>query len=848
VAPTGTGTRGISSLVEDNAVGTALLAPDRAPLSYGGLRDLIASAAARLAERDIGTSDRVVLVVENGPEAATAFLSLACAATCAPLNPAYRRHELDFYLDDLRARAVVVARDLDSPVREAARERGIDVLELEVPPGAPAGIFGLDGPLPDRAEVPADRPDEPALLLHTSGTTSRPKLVPLTQRNLATSARNVAETLSLARDDRCLNVMPLFHIHGIVAALLASLHAGGSVACTPGFHPVRVFEWIHDLEPTWLTAVPTMHQALLARAGESSAATRAHRLRFIRSSSAALPPAVLERLEATFGVPVIEAYGMTEAAHQMASNPLPPGRRRPGSVGTAAGPEIAVLAPDGVELPAGSLGEVAIRGENVFAGYEQNPEANAASFANGWFRTGDEGVLGEDGVLTLHGRIKELINRGGEKIAPLEVDDRLLSHPAVAEAVTFAVPDGRLGEEIAAAVVLADGRSADERALQGFVAETLAPFKVPRKILVLDEIPKGPTGKVKRVALAERLGLSSVRAGPAEHAEPRTAFERWIADIWADLLGVPSIGRDDDFFALGGDSILGAEAVARLRELTGRDDLPLVSIVRAPTVATMARELDGDVAALTRSGPISLRPGSSGQPFFFVHGGDGEVLGFAALARAVGPGCSFYGIRARGIDDGVEPDASIAAMAAAYVEGVRAVQPRGPYRVGGFCVGATVAIEMARALEEAGESVSLVVVDPRLPRPDDVRYRLWLAGRRAAQMRSIRSTLRPVVRSSKRILGRGTPKAGPPAGAGIESAIAHLREEHRPSPCFVPAVAILGDQHAQYDIPAWHLERILPNARTVRIPLPHTPMLQPPGVELLARELRGALQLGDDLA
>jgi thioesterase domain-containing protein len=287
--------------------------------------------------------------------------------------------------------------------------------------------------------------------------------------------------------------------------------------------------------------------------------------------------------------------------------------------------------------------------------------------------------------------------------------------------------------------------------------------------------------------------------------------------------------------------------VARLRELTGRDDLPLVSIVRAPTVAAMARELDGDVAALTRSGPIPLRPGSSGQPFFFVHGGDGEVLGFAALARAVGSGCSFYGIRARGIDDGADPDASMAAMTGAYVEGVRTVQPRGPYRIGGFCVGAAIAIEMARALDAAGESVLLVVVDPRLPRPGDLRYRLWLSGRRVGETRSIRSTLRPVVRSSKRILRRDAAKADAPAGAGIESTIARLRDAHRPSPCFVPAVAILGEQHAQYDIPAWHVERILPNSRTVRIPVLHTPMLQPPGVELLAREVRSALDLRHDL-
>jgi acyl-CoA synthetase (AMP-forming)/AMP-acid ligase II len=351
--------------------------------------------------------------------------------------------------------------------------------------------------------------DDPALLLHTSGTTSRPKLVPLLQRNLLASAESIGRTLALTRDDVCLNIMPLFHIHGLMAATLASLAAGASVSCTPGFNALKFFAWLDEVRPTWYTAVPTMHQAILARAERHRDMLARGRLRLIRSSSASLPAPVMMEMEKTYGVPVIESYGMTEASHQMASNPLPPRARKPGSVGLAAGPEVAILDEDWKELPRGQVGEVSIRGPNVTPGYEANPEANAKSFRDGWFRTGDQGVLDEEGYLRLTGRLKEQINRGGEKFSPLEVDDVLSSHPAVAQALTFAMPHDKLGEEVAAAVVLREGATATERELRQFCASRLAEFKVPRKVVLLTEIPKGATGKLQRIGLAQKLGLGS---------------------------------------------------------------------------------------------------------------------------------------------------------------------------------------------------------------------------------------------------------------------------------------------------------------------------------------------------
>ena len=478
----------------------------RPSLTHGGLRDLAERTVAWLNAHGIGRGDRVGIVLPNGPEMATAFLAIAAGATTAPLNPAYRLEEFEFYLSDLKAKALVVADGVQTPAREAAVKLGVQVLELV--PGTAAGEFSLTGGTPGAATQPGMAgPEEVALVLHTSGTTARPKIVPLTQANITASARHIGATLALTEADACLNVMPLFHIHGLIAAVLSSIGAGAAVCCTPGFDALKFFRWLDEERPSWYTAVPTMHQAILARAPRNAEIIQRAPLRFIRSSSASLPGPVMRSLEETFGVPLVESYGMTEASHQMASNPLA-GPRKPGFVGLPAGPEVAIMDDDGTILPKGGIGEVVIRGPNVTPGYEANPEANAKAFTNGWFRTGDQGMFDEDGFLLLTGRLKELINRGGEKVSPLEVDGVLSDHPAVAQALTFAIPHSKLGEEVGAAVVLREGAVLTERELRDFAATHLADFKVPRKVVFLPEIPKGATGKLMRIGLAEKLGLS----------------------------------------------------------------------------------------------------------------------------------------------------------------------------------------------------------------------------------------------------------------------------------------------------------------------------------------------------
>ncbi len=473
--------------------------------TYADLRQTVERLAGQLRAAGASASGRVALVLPNGPPMAAAFLAAASAGAAAPLNPRYRAEELALSFGELGVKVVVAAPgveeipDLPSVRRLDLRGEGLDLTLVESGGGAPIV------PVP----VPPPAPDDVALVLQTSGTTARPKTVPLTHANLTASAATIAASLALDASDRCLMVMPLFHIHGLIAGLLAPLSAGGAIACPGDFNAFRFFEWLETFKPTWYTAVPTMHQLILARAERHADAIERSRLRFVRSSSAPLPPVVLERIEETFGAPMIEAYGMTEATHQMATQPLPPAVRKPSAVGRPTGVEIVILDADGRTLASHERGEVSIRGAGVTAGYEANPEANATAFtADGWFRTGDEGYLDEDGHLFLTGRLKELINRGGEKVAPREVEEVILQHPAVRQAVCFTLPHATLGEDVATAIIREDGAELDEAAVRDLCGQHLAPFKVPRTVVFVDEIPVGPTGKLQRIGLAERLGLA----------------------------------------------------------------------------------------------------------------------------------------------------------------------------------------------------------------------------------------------------------------------------------------------------------------------------------------------------
>ncbi|MEH2053067.1 acyl--CoA ligase [Nostoc sp.] len=490
---------------EDNH--PALVTPEGRSLTYQQLRDNVLGLVTQLNSFGLKRGEHIAIAMSNGSPMAITFLAAALCGTAAPLNPKYKQEEFAFYYQDTQAKALItlsegaeaaIAAVTPDMILINAKVNTDGTLSFELG----TGDWGL-GTRDWEKNLVGD--DDIAMILHTSGTTSRPKRVPIRHRNLIASANNFIGAYSLTAADTTLCLMPLFHIHGLVGCLLATLASGGTLVCPNGFNALEFWKLVDTYKPTWYSAAPTMHQTILARASRNTEIVQANRFRFIRSSSASLPPVIIEQLEATLNAPVVEAYSMTEASHLMTTNPLPPKVRKPGTVGYGFGVEVGIMDSEGNLLSQGSLGEVVVKAPNVIDGYENNPEANATAFVNGWFRTGDQGTVDEDGYLRLTGRIKELINRGGEKISPLEVDDVLLRHPAVAEALAFAVPHKSLGEDIHAAVVLK--AEVSEKELLTHCSTMLADFKVPKQVHILDQLPRGATGKLQRLAMAKLLNI-----------------------------------------------------------------------------------------------------------------------------------------------------------------------------------------------------------------------------------------------------------------------------------------------------------------------------------------------------
>jgi acyl-CoA synthetase (AMP-forming)/AMP-acid ligase II len=479
---------------------TAVIVPELGiRVSYDSLRQQVIAMANTLASLGIYRGDAVAIALPNGLPAIVTFLAASIAGTAAPLNLAYPYEEFLFFLGDTKARILLCPPVGAEFARSAAADRKIPVFPVEM---SEEGNVRL---VSDATGATAREPtaDDIALVLHTSGSTGRPKRVPLRHFNLAVSSANIANTYALSEEDVSLCIMPLFHVHGLIASLMATLISGGTVVVPTKFNALSFWRTVREHRVTWFSGVPTMHQVLLARSREKP--PEAASLRFIRSCSAPLSPSLIHKIEKLFGVPFVEAYGMTEAAHQMTSNPLPPRHRKPGSVGVGAGLRISIMDREGNHLGTNERGEVAIQGANVFRGYENNPEANARAFVDGWFRTGDEGMLDADCYLHLTGRIKDIIIRGGENIAPHEVDEVLLRHPAVAAAVTFGYVHPTLGEEVAAAVVLHEPHDATESALIKHCRGFLAEYKCPKKLYLVKNIPTTATGKIRRRAVAATL-------------------------------------------------------------------------------------------------------------------------------------------------------------------------------------------------------------------------------------------------------------------------------------------------------------------------------------------------------
>ena len=482
-----------------DATSPALIVPDSGLiLTYAQVASRAETLARRLAGLGVRRGDRVAFALPNGPDLVLLLLAVtALGAAAAPLNPAYTESEFGFFLTDIAPRLMLVPASGVAAASAAAAATATTLIAVTETADGPPDLVGDGHAGPREQSFEQASPDDVAVVLHTSGTTSRPKQVPLRHRNLMASARTIGAHYQLGMSDVSFCVMPLFHIHGLVASTFATLGSGGAVITPRRFTPVRFWPQAREHGATWLSAGPTLHQMILDKADDGGAPQT---LRFVRSCSSPLSAALAARAERDYRVPMLEAYGMTEASHQMSSNPLPPAARLPGSVGVPTGTQIAIAGPAGTLLPEGSAGEVVIRGPGVMSGYVNNPAATAEAFFGDWFRTGDQGVL-RDGYLFLSGRLKEMILRGGENIAPAEIEQVLMAHPAVRDAVCFGLPDEKYGELVGAAVTLV--ADAEVKDLIDHCRQQLAAFKVPARIDVLSEIPRTPTGKVQRRRVAE---------------------------------------------------------------------------------------------------------------------------------------------------------------------------------------------------------------------------------------------------------------------------------------------------------------------------------------------------------
>jgi acyl-CoA synthetase (AMP-forming)/AMP-acid ligase II/thioesterase domain-containing protein/acyl carrier protein len=704
----------IGAVIDDHARRApdrpAILTETMGSMSYQSLVSHIAKTRDTFRNAGIGSAGRIGIALPSGAEAAIATIATAAHATCVLFHPDAPRDDIVRELDRLPLDAMILPESKTSAAWDVLQDSRTALFAVH--PGEDSfDRFGVRCVRPGRsAAASIDDPEAgaEALVLRTSATTGLPKLVPVTHANMMEQARKMSRWIGVSATDRAACILPTYYAQGCQTGVLIPLLLGGSVVIPDAGRFDRRGDWLEYLAPTWFSAGPTFLLGLLDALERRGDKAPSHALRFVLSSSAHLPQPVREKVETTLGVPVLEFYGMTEGG-MMAANPPPPMRRKPGTAGRAPAAELIVRNAEENDANPGEPGAIFIRGPSVMPGYITDGGPLRTGLQEGWLPTGDIGSIDEDGFLTIHGRLEEFINRGGEKISPLEVEAAMLKHPDVREAAAFALPHPRLGENVAMAVVLKQGASATASDLRRHIRPLLPSFKLPQRIEIVDTLPKGNTGKVLRRALRE-----AVESRERRRAEPESPLEIQIAEIWKRILKTDKIGIDDDFFEAGGDSLIAEQMLLEVEAVVGYP-FPVSTLSDASTIRALAQ------LALSHSGEkvelLTKVCDGPGKPFFFCHGYySGHGLYALKLARLIDPPRPIYiihtpaGVIHPPCDQEFKGDLSIETMAQLYVPLLLEAQPNGPFRIGGHCNGGLLAIEIAHQLEKLGRAVELVLM------------------------------------------------------------------------------------------------------------------------------------------
>lgn len=727
----------IAFWAEETPTAPALCGPGQASLDFQSLYRLVAEFRNKLTSCGFGRNDRIAVVHSGGAEMAASLIGIACNATVAPFSPAMSTGEFYLHFQDKKIKALAIEKDLNSQARDAAEKLGLPILKIEHTDPASAGKVQLTGSVDRQTETNPEpiQPDDLLVVFTTSGTTSYGKTVPLPHRIVLPRVTNMVQMLNFTRQDRILNIMPLFHTGGFSAGLLTTLFSGAS------FFPIKnndvelLFRCLGDAKPTVIAGGYTVFHSIERKAREYPEAVDGVKpsLRMLRTGTGHLDQKIAERLETIFDTPVVEAYGSAETSF-MACSGIPPAPRKKGSVGQPDRSRVFVVDETGEPVTKMEKGEIAVTRETAFDGYENNPEANREAFSKKWYHTGDEGYLDEDGFLYITGRIKEMINRGGVKIIPTEVDHAAMKHEAVREAVSFPLPHKTLGEDIALSVVLEADKTVSELNLKNFLKDYLIPNKIPSRIIFVDEIPKGATGKAQRRKLYQQLQVptpGTVVSIPISKQGKLPAYAHKMQEIWQDVLGRENIGLDENFFALGGDSLQAVDLFLRIEKELGRR-LPRDVLFEAGTIREMARLID---EGLTSSCIVPIQPKGTRPPLFFVHPIGGEVLGYREFAKYLDTDQPFYGIQQFHSETNLSRFSSLEEMADYYLDEIRQVQPQGPYYLGGHSFGGLVAFLIAQKIATLGEETAfLALLDTYLPSRNryvsplnwlSQHYRIW---------------------------------------------------------------------------------------------------------------------------